>query len=814
MQESRSLPACHQDLPRRRSGVHIGWAILLAAVAFGSTQAADQSDCRLRPLVVDDPVSLLVARVPRNEQDRDQIAAAARLAAGRMLEHAGRQDESREQTASALRHYRAALRNYQRAFRLDSRAGALLLDIISLAQASGRLDEAAYYANLAVERDPSDSVLMRWLALYLADQGDWQRALQLYERLVGKAGQAAGLCAGSAASMAIWAEMGRLAYLTADYPKASKAFLAVESALARPATTTADQRIRALLTDNARMTYELFGEAHLAAGNLEQAEAAFRRGYQGETARGVLDYHLARIARRQNRPELALERLQTYLEQRLATQGTTAPYLLLADLLVDLNQSGSLVTRLESLHRADPENVPLACFLAAQYAERNQLAEAERIYQGILLARADGVLEQPAVADRGGPGADSRVQRATGRQEASRAGFADALVGLAAIYRRRGDGPALVQILARAGAQAGYLTALQKELAQIVADRRLLDAVFEHAEAQRADGAGTFQPGATLALAHLALAADRIALAARYFERAIEDQPDRAAGTLLSWGLALLDAEDYESAAQVFQRGIDQRLGPQDRAARDAYQAGLHFYQAGALEMLGATDRAIAAARQAATLQPDSALIASREPWIASHAGRPADARAGYARLIDAFDADHHDPATHEVVRAARFELSELSLLAGDSAAAEEWLEQVLDGDPQHSGALNDLGFLWVDRNAQLARALAMIQKAVAAEPKNVAYQDSLGWAYYRLGRYDDAVRHLEQAAAGTASDGVILDHLGDCYQQLGRPATAQRTWNRSVQAFEAGGRAAEATRVRKKIDHCVPGEVESCEPI
>jgi Flp pilus assembly protein TadD len=94
----------------------------------------------------------------------------------------------------------------------------------------------------------------------------------------------------------------------------------------------------------------------------------------------------------------------------------------------------------------------------------------------------------------------------------------------------------------------------------------------------------------------------------------------------------------------------------------------------------------------------------------------------------------------------------------------------VLDEFPDDPGALNDLGYLWTEQGKNLQWARQMIQKAVDSEPENAAYLDSLGWAYYQLGQYAEAVQWLEKAAAGDEPDGVILDHLGDAYWKV-RPA-------------------------------------------
>ena len=67
-----------------------------------------------------------------------------------------------------------------------------------------------------------------------------------------------------------------------------------------------------------------------------------------------------------------------------------------------------------------------------------------------------------------------------------------------------------------------------------------------------------------------------------------------------------------------------------------------------------------------------------------------------------------------------------------------------------------------------------MLQRAVELSPRDGMIIDSLGWAYYRLGRYDDAVRELEKAVELKPGDPVINDHLGDAYWKVGRKLEAQ----------------------------------------
>ena len=101
--------------------------------------------------------------------------------------------------------------------------------------------------------------------------------------------------------------------------------------------------------------------------------------------------------------------------------------------------------------------------------------------------------------------------------------------------------------------------------------------------------------------------------------------------------------------------------------------------------------------------------------------------------------------------------------------------------DPDDGRTLNYLGYMWADRGENLDQALELIQRAVALEPNNGAYVDSLGWVYYRLGRYSEARHHLEEAARLMPSDATILEHLGDLYVALEIPDKARETYRRAL---------------------------------
>ena len=80
-----------------------------------------------------------------------------------------------------------------------------------------------------------------------------------------------------------------------------------------------------------------------------------------------------------------------------------------------------------------------------------------------------------------------------------------------------------------------------------------------------------------------------------------------------------------------------------------------------------------------------------------------------------------------------------------------------------------------------------MIEKAVEAQPQDGYIVDSLGWAFYKLGRIDEAVQTLEQAVLLRPNDAEINDHLGDAYWKAGRKLEARFQWNVAASVDEVG---------------------------
>lgn len=112
---------------------------------------------------------------------------------------------------------------------------------------------------------------------------------------------------------------------------------------------------------------------------------------------------------------------------------------------------------------------------------------------------------------------------------------------------------------------------------------------------------------------------------------------------------------------------------------------------------------------------------------------------------------------------------------------AEPDFRKALELSPDQPQVLNYLGYSLIDRNEKLDEALNMVKKAAELRAQDGYIVDSLGWAYYKLGRYDEAVKTLENAIKLRPEDPTINDHLGDAYWQVGRKLEATFQWNHAI---------------------------------
>ena len=138
---------------------------------------------------------------------------------------------------------------------------------------------------------------------------------------------------------------------------------------------------------------------------------------------------------------------------------------------------------------------------------------------------------------------------------------------------------------------------------------------------------------------------------------------------------------------------------------------------------------------------------------------------------------------------------------AGNWKDARVQLDLALVLDPNNAQILNYLGYSFLERNQDVARASAMVRKAFEFAPGSTAIMDSVGWAHFQTGEFAQAVTLLEKAAKASGNDLAINEHLGDAYWRRGRMRDARYAWRVASQTAEGEV----ATRLAGKIDIGLP---------
>jgi tetratricopeptide (TPR) repeat protein len=264
-------------------------------------------------------------------------------------------------------------------------------------------------------------------------------------------------------------------------------------------------------------------------------------------------------------------------------------------------------------------------------------------------------------------------------------------------------------------------------------------------------------------------------------------------------GMVYRDQENYPAAVEAFRKMIplgddNAKTGYQDMI--DTYREAKEWPQATAVareavqKMPDDRDlRMVLDAQMADTADPDKPLADVRSMLKGTPEDRDVYVRLAimYSRLKRYSDAEEALNKAESL--STKPEDKEYVLfLRGDTyehekkyAEAEAELKKVIAANPQSAVTLNYLGYMNADRGVELEDSLNQIKLAVSLDPTNGAYLDSLGWAYFKLGKYDLAEEALNKASLRMGSDPTVQDHLGDLFQKTGRLKQAAAHWERAV---------------------------------
>jgi Flp pilus assembly protein TadD len=133
----------------------------------------------------------------------------------------------------------------------------------------------------------------------------------------------------------------------------------------------------------------------------------------------------------------------------------------------------------------------------------------------------------------------------------------------------------------------------------------------------------------------------------------------------------------------------------------------------------------------------------------------------------------------------------------GNWPEARAELERAVEIDGNNPQALNYLGYSLLERREDIKRGFELVARAHELSPQSAAITDSLGWGHYLQGDLDKALPLLESAAQAAENDVAINEHLGDAYWKVGRKVEARYAWRAA--SLQAEGDAGK--RLAAKID-------------
>ncbi len=509
-------------------------------------------------------------------------------------------------------------------------------------------------------------------------------------------------------------------------------------------------------------------------------------------------------------------------------------YIQLAPARSDEGLVGKAVEEFQQTTRLEPSDVESRQKLAEIYFSLDEIEEATAQLEALLQYAPDSYYAMYRLAQVAKEQGELRraaelFQRAVAaepRHQASRVELGRVLTELAefdraaSVYREAlklspGDWRLRVQ-LAYAQAYGGDLKAAAGEFERVLeTEQESLEALLGLALVRRnlreLEAAKSLllkvleaEPGSVRAHAALAgvyqdmrdypAAASELDALLAFSERSYPER--QRAEHLVQLGLVRQELGDHAEAIEAFEKARDKVPG-EARFEAALIQSPLAAEQ---------TDRAADACREALARFPDDERLLVLDAQIMYEQGDEQEAidklqeyleeTQNYelvaGAVVELYQRQQRYPEAEQFLRETLedfvdgdrlvFQLGAVLERQGDYEEAEKMFKKVLDESPENAPALNYLGYMLADRGVRLEESLGYIQRAVALDPFNGAYLDSLGWVYFKLGQLELAEENVLKAIQGLRLTGVVYDHLGDILYSKGKRDEAIRSWKKALE--------------------------------
>jgi tetratricopeptide (TPR) repeat protein len=517
--------------------------------------------------------------------------------------------------------------------------------------------------------------------------------------------------------------------------------------------------------------------------NVQAALEAYRAAVAADPASIEATRSLAEVCAQSGRTDEAITALQALAEHRTLPGPMT---MLMARLYLRSGRSDEARPLLEDFVRRSPSSAEAVDLLASVYEEEGKYDDAIALFEPLV---------------------ENMPTRATLYQRIGlldlEAGHAkEAVAALETADRLDPGNPAALLLLVQAYDGADDVDSALSTCNRLLAIQPdNLEARFHHARLLRRNG--------------------DTATARREFEDLIlkageVKDPDERVGTMLTlaWaqvGVLALSTRDWQAAEQALEEAV--------RRARDPRPDILRLLARARLEA-GHFDAAASVVADGTRRFPEDLDLKALAGEVRLARGDDAGASALFHGLIDSESGsvESYISVSEALMRQKRY--SEADQILKDSlrrhpdddrllfargaalerlgrgTQAERVLGRAVEVNPKNAMALNYLGYMLADSGRRLGDSLAYVERALALEPDNPAYLDSMGWALFKLARYASAEEKLRAALRYDGSDPAIREHLGDLLIATGRAEEAVQAWQA---ALECGHE--EPNRVLEKME-------------
>jgi len=590
-------------------------------------------------------------------------------------------------------------------------------------------------------------------ALRLEDSGDVVRAIDLLSRAVELDPNAAAI---PAAQASLYAQVGQTAdairvaeralTLDADYGEAHRVLGLIFATLSEQALEQRDGR--------GSSDAEMYRERALT--HLEQSVVA------GEPD-GRITFILARLYVETGAVDKAVVTLEPFVRDR---PGFVDGLLLLARAFVESGRLAEAVETLEEAVRSRPRSVRMLNALAELYESVERWREAADTYERVVARRpSDNELKRRWAVSLLNAGDRESARDVIKKIVEARPTDALTLYLLSEVERQlknfdAAEAAAQRVIELEPSSARGIYALVQVYLEQGL-QAELVDAVESFVKRIRGEGQTPHELVMLLlegGVTYQASGDDGVAVAA--FELARDTAPSDP--TLEAYlGQAYLDSRRIHDAVKSLSGARERHVG----------NLQLDRVYARALVLSGQADHGIDVMETALLTHVDEPVAHIGMANLLVETGRVQDA----VRTLK--DAERRFPADPSIP----FQLGAIFEQQAQYADAELALRAALERDPSNHMALNYLGYMLADRGERLHESVQLIQRALESDPPNGAYLDSLGWAYFKLEKWDLAETYLRQASEQLSQNSVIQDHFGELLFKRGRYTEAIEAWERAV---------------------------------